>query len=516
MKIAWLSPLPPVRSGIASYSMMVLPRLVELADVTVVVDQEEIALQPDCDVIPVDAYRERRGRFDAAVAQIGNNLHHEFVLREASEHPTVVVLHEVVLHHLMTEMTLARGDAESFARFMKESEGSAGEAFARGRARGFHFENGNFLFPGSAALAASARAVIVHNRWARERLRAAGVRAPIRVVDHPFDELSIGEDGTSRQRIETDHGFPSNSRIIGMFGFVTWPKRPEIVFEAFARARRSDSGLRLLVVGEPAPNVDLEDLARTFEVPGEAWSATGWVSDEEFDTALAAVDRVVSLRYPSAGESSGAVVRILAAGKPIAVSDYAQFTDFPKEVVTKIPLAESEVPELARFMTDDIEGMADAQRAWIRQHGDPMKVAEEYLDVVRSVVGVPETVARRVPPATRSALGLMPKLSVESLDVERVGGALQIRVELRNEGETELRSHVWGTPAYRLIVKTFSGEDETSVDWWPLPGDLPPGRLVTVSGRIRDRNADRVALLHGWFDIPVVDESPFFERGVVS
>ena len=63
---------------------------------------------------------------------------------------------------------------------------------------------------------------------------------------------------------------------------------------------------------------------------------TGYVDDAEFDDYYAAADRLVNLRYPSAGETSGTLIRAFEAGKPVAVSDYAQFAELPDDVVTKI------------------------------------------------------------------------------------------------------------------------------------------------------------------------------------
>lgn len=509
MNIAWLSPLPPVRSGIASYSAMLLPEIAKLAKLTAVVDQPEIASVSACRVIGIEEFRRRRDEFDAVICQVGNNIHHEFVWREASQYPSVLVLHEVVLHHLITEITLARGDSESFISLLKESDGIAGEAFARGRASGHHFEEGNFLFPASAALASTARAIIVHNEWARGRLCDAGVRTPITVIDHPLDSLKIVSPDSASSRLREEHRFPSRSRVIGMFGFVTQPKRPHVVFEALSRALKIDDDLRLLVVGEAASNIDLSELANRFGVPDDAWSSTGWTTDQQFDDALLGVDRVVSLRYPSAGESSGAIARVFAAGKPLAVSDYAQFAELPGGIVEKIPLGEHEVERLVEFMTEplDTDGIASRQRRWIETHGDPARIAREYLSVVGA--SAPGGSARQVA-AHVSTFGLMPELAVTSFSAVHTASAIEIGATIINRGEGTLRSHNWGSPAYRVIVKLVSQGREIASEWWPLPADLRPGDSVVLSGRMRGESVDMVQFVHGLFTIPMCDETPFF------
>ena len=102
MRIAFLSPLPPARSGVAHYASVLLPALREKFDVTAF----------------GSAAGYRAGAFDAAIYQLGNNPHHEFVFNEAMRTPGIAVLHDVVLHHLIVEMTLARGDGR-YGRLLK-------------------------------------------------------------------------------------------------------------------------------------------------------------------------------------------------------------------------------------------------------------------------------------------------------------------------------------------------------------------------------------------------------------
>jgi len=50
-------------------------------------------------------------RFDIALYQVGNNAWHDFVYETALQHPGVVVMHESNLHHLITDLTIKRGDS---------------------------------------------------------------------------------------------------------------------------------------------------------------------------------------------------------------------------------------------------------------------------------------------------------------------------------------------------------------------------------------------------------------------
>ena len=66
----------------------------------------------------------------------------------------------------------------------------------------------------------------------------------------------------------------------------TAAKRAEVVLEAFAKRAGRDPSLTLLVVGEPAPNIDVDAMRRDGVV------FTGYVPDEDFSAYFAAADRL--------------------------------------------------------------------------------------------------------------------------------------------------------------------------------------------------------------------------------
>jgi len=107
MRIAFFSPLPPTRSGIADYSAALL--------------------EPLSKIVHVDTFCEKShfdpSQYDIAVYQLGNNPHHEFAYEAALQHPGVAVMHEANLHHLIAHLTIVRGDWDAY---LKEVEFDAG------------------------------------------------------------------------------------------------------------------------------------------------------------------------------------------------------------------------------------------------------------------------------------------------------------------------------------------------------------------------------------------------------
>jgi glycosyltransferase involved in cell wall biosynthesis len=497
-RVAVLTPLPPVRSGIASYSAILLPALAAEVDVTAVVDQEEWTFD-QTRVIGYEEFLERRAEFDHVICQLGNNPHHETFFRHAMRDPSIIVLHDLVQHHLIVESTLARGLNEEYLAALRASHDGAGEAWGRSRIAGFHDEIGNFLFPASADVARRSRSVIVHNRYARDMLRAE-VPVPVTVVPHPVIDWGGADPGGPEQRRRL--GYEASDRVVGMFGFVTAAKRPEVVLEAFARALTDDPKLALLIVGEPAPNVSISAMAEDYGIDPARLQTTGYVTDEEFDSYLAAVDVVVNLRYPSAGETSGALMHILAAGKPVAVSDYGPFAEFPPDVAARIPLGAGEVERLVEFM---LRGSADAvrARAWLFAECALSRTVEGYLAAME-----PELTAEQEDDrALRSTpIPLFPQLDLVGTAVDRQRS--EARLTLRNSGASIVCTTAYAQPAYRLIVTGLSGDEVRFSRWVEIGGDLMPGdeRVITVCAI---GGIDRLVLSHGLESIPQIGNTGF-------
>jgi len=432
MKVAMYTPMPPARTGVAHYASILIPELRKHVDLA---------------VNPVT-----RQRGNPSIYQLGNNPSHEFAYAEAMRQPGVIVLHDIVLHPLTVRMTLARGDAEGYTEPMRANHGEMGAACARGRIIGLHDELANFLMPASIDVANRSRAVIVHNRYAADRLRSLGVRTPIYVVPHPYRASGLGPRASVKN-------------VVGFFGFLTSAKRAEVVLEAFRLARRREPNLQLLVVGEAAPNI---------VVPrGEGIAVTGYV--EDLDPYYDKVDRLVNLRYPSAGETSGTLIRAFDAGKPVAVSDYAQFAELPDDCVVKIPFGEDEVARLADFFLRDWPSPAAVQRQWLEENARIELTVEGYL---KALSGAPvSSPARSIAGEdTGAPLSLFPNVSLEGNT-------------LRNNGDTVLRAADYGQPGYRAIV---NGR------WIALPKDLYPGESTTI-----EVEGTLINALQG---IPVVDE----------
>ena len=164
MRVAFLSPLPPARSGIADYSEALVEALKPLVDLEIIAGAAQT----------FDA-----SKIDIAIYQVGNNAHHDFVYETALKHPGVVVMHESNLHHLITDLTIRRNNWDAYVAECEYNGGAAARDFAI-RVRALEVGPDYEGVAMTRRLLESARGVIVHSRYMRDEMRAAGYTGPSR------------------------------------------------------------------------------------------------------------------------------------------------------------------------------------------------------------------------------------------------------------------------------------------------------------------------------------------------
>jgi hypothetical protein len=172
MRLAYFTPLPPSKSGIADYNSELLPYLAEGAEISVfVADAEELRGNRDREGFSVysandfDEIHARRP-FDLYVYHLGNNPHHEYIYDRAIRTPGLLVLHESCLHHLIAWKTLVRKDEDAYRDELFYVYGRNGARLADMRAGGVNSDYHQFLMRLNRRAVERSPGVIVHNTYA--------------------------------------------------------------------------------------------------------------------------------------------------------------------------------------------------------------------------------------------------------------------------------------------------------------------------------------------------------------
>jgi len=376
VRVAYYSPLPPSRSGIADYSALLLPALARRVDVVAHRPGRAGGLRPAALATSLPGRFRRQPGADVALYHVGNDpLEHGWIVDALRRRPGVVVLHEFVLHHLVSGITLARGDLDAYAAALEREtpEGrKLAQAVADGRIRPL-WESRPQDFPLAEQVLDHATGLVVHSRYVEQRARAAGYEGPVWQVPMPAWPVPDVEPAP----IE-------GSPLFGSFGHVNESKRIPQLLDAFARLRARRPEARLLIVGSWSPRFPQLDLP-----PGVI--RRDYVPEDELWRLLAATDAVVSLRWPTMGETSAAAIRALSLGKPLVVSDVGWFSELPDSVAAKVPVGEGEIEQLEHVLeqvsTSPEMGAAALELA--RTEHDLDRVADLYAAALRDAATGP-------------------------------------------------------------------------------------------------------------------------------
>ena len=405
-RLAYWSPLPPLASGIADYSAELLPHLAEHFEIEVFTED---GYRPDEELArryAVRGAREFAGRRaerpdDAVLYQLGNNADfHAGAYRALLATPGIVVLHELVLHHMIRELTLVAGDQAAYLEEVRYCCGARGGAIAR-RSLETGAAVDTWSYPLFERVVDRSLGVLVHSQGSRRRILASRPLAEVRTVPFPWSPEPVAPAGSAsdlRDRL----GLPADALLLASFGFMTRPKRLDVALRAFVRLAREVPRARFLVVGEVSKDYDLDAL-----VPADLRSrvtVTGRVGMADFLAAMAAADIALNLRYPTAGETSASLYRLFGLGRAVVVSDAGSFAELPAGCCARVPPDEAEEDLLLAYLralaADPAlrQAMGESARRLVAERHRVEQTASAYAEAIHAILATARPPARVVPP----------------------------------------------------------------------------------------------------------------------
>jgi glycosyltransferase involved in cell wall biosynthesis len=336
--VGFFSPLPPAPTGVADYSAALLGALGKLCAVKVGDSAADICLY-----------------------HLGNNPLHAEIYRRALARPGVAVLHDAVLHHFFLGTLNRQSYIEEFVYNYGELD--RGHAARLWDARGRSAQDPRFFNRALVRrIAEASRAVVVHNPAAARIVRRHAPQARVVEIPHLFAPAPPPEPDPRRWR--ATHGIPAGAFLFGVFGHLRGSKRIPGILRAFGRVRHAGASARLLVAGDFVSN-DIESaLAPMLQAPDVI--RVPYVPEPEFQALAASVDAGISLRHPSAGETSGITIRLMGVGKPVLVSAGDEVARFPENAVIRIDRGLAEEALLVEYMMWLVEHPEQARQIGAR------------------------------------------------------------------------------------------------------------------------------------------------------
>ncbi|MDD5033482.1 MAG: glycosyltransferase [Methylococcaceae bacterium] len=395
LKLAFVSPLPPERTGIADYSAELLPELARHYDIEVVVAQDHVAdpwVQANCELRNPEWLRANGHRVDRVLYHFGNSPFHEHMFELLKEVPGTVVLHDFFLSGLLAHLEMSNQIPN---RWSKELYHAHGYKAMRERYCACSWDElvdkVLMKYPVNLSVLQDAQGVIVHSEHSRRlaSLWAGDVFARDWAVIPLLREPNSTVDRASACQAL---GLNPDDFVVCSFGLLAQTKLNHRLLEAWLSSALSrDERCMLVFVGENHGGDYGAQLLQTIRTSGvgDRIRITGWVDTATFRHYLAAANVAVQLRTLSRGETSAAVLDCMNYGLPTIVNANGSMADLPQDAVWMLPdefddthLIEA-LESLLRNVDERTALGARAQSHVFSRHA-PSACAKQYVNAIEN------------------------------------------------------------------------------------------------------------------------------------
>ena len=338
-KLAYVSPLPPEKSGISDYSAELLPELSRFYEIEIITDQE--AIQPAWlrDSFPIRAttwFSQNARRYDRVLYHFGNSHFHHHMFELLAVVPGVVVLHDFFLSGIVHWLDHTGRRPGYWTQSLYYSHGYAAlEQYIK-------LDNPESViweYPCNREVLDDALGVIVHSDYSRRLAKkwyGADIADDWAVIPH----LRTPAQGSNRQRARQALKLPDDAFVVCSFGVLGPTKLNHRLIEAWlASPLAHDPHCRLIFVGENHDGAYGANLMSSISRNdyGKRITITGWADNITYRQYLAAADVSVQLRAMSRGETSGTVLDSMNHGIATIVNANGSMADLPKDAVWMLP-----------------------------------------------------------------------------------------------------------------------------------------------------------------------------------
>ena len=380
-KLAIFSPLPPTRSGISDYSIDLGLALSEYFNITYVIDDNVSFPNKNLinfvQIIKLNQWNEKNKKDYLIFYQMGNNPYHSYIYDEIIKQPGFVLLHDYSLHHLVLDRSRTR--ANEFHDLISDKIPNYFE---------YYFEKSmempeifKFIIPLNEKIIEKSVGVIVHSKSSFDKIKEKFPRKSLLqinfpvILDHQYSKQDLMD-------LRNKHKLKQDDFIISSFGFVTPPKQIPLILYSLSLIKKELKNIKYLIVGEVHESINIKKLIKQYKL-NSIVEVIGYTDLLVFEEYIKLSDLIITLRYPSAGETSAVLLRALAYGKANIVFDYDSFGDFPNDILLKIPLNTYDPFSLAEsiktmYMNKDLKQSYETNaKDYIHSHHDIEKISEQ-------------------------------------------------------------------------------------------------------------------------------------------
>ncbi|MEM2145757.1 MAG: glycosyltransferase, partial [Candidatus Jordarchaeaceae archaeon] len=389
-KLAYVSPLPPEKSGISFYSSELIAELSKYYDIDIIVNQRVVTddwIIKNCRKRDAQWLKNKRGYYDRVLYHMGNSPFHVYIIDLIDEVPGVIVLHDFFLSHLMAYIEHSNIKSNYFQRMLYESHGYRALEELKHKKSEFEIR---LAYPCNLSILQKAIGIIVHSNHSCELANSFYGKEASRewkVVPHLRKPAPIVNDYVS---IRKELQIPPNAFVVCSFGYIDPVKLNDRLLDAWILSDLSkDPNCYLIFVGENHGGEYGYSLLKKIENHGikDRVKITGWVSPDLFQKYLSCADIAVQLRTLSRGETSGSILDCMNHKLPTIVNAHGSMAELPKDAVWMLPdeFDDGDLVKALETLWKNEElrrSIGEKARKVIEEFHHPSKCAKQYFEAI--------------------------------------------------------------------------------------------------------------------------------------
>lgn len=392
--MAYVSPLPPERSGIADFSAELVPELGRFYDIDVIVDQPEVSdlqVRTSARVRDVDWFYRNAARYERVLYHFGNSRFHVHMCEMLERVPGIAVMHDFFLSGMTAYRDFVLGEKGVWPQLLYRSHGYAPlpTVAAVPDPQGVVNE-----YPCNFHVLQAASGIIVHSEHFSSLVSAWYPPESLegRVASVPLARAAAVVTPHDRAAARGALGFSEDAFVISSFGFIAPTKQNHRLLDAWLSSPLAkDERAHLFFVGGEDPNEYGREIERKIKSSGarNRIHITGYTTADDFRKYLLASDVAVQLRTMSRGETSASILDALNYGLPTIINANGAAAEIPDDVVIKLGDEFTDEQLCLAIMRLHADGalrkeLADKGHRLIATRHSPRHCAEEYAKAIEA------------------------------------------------------------------------------------------------------------------------------------
>lgn len=386
-RLAYFSPLPPLKSGISDYSKELLPFLSKYFEIDLFVDQNEVSdfyLKANYNIYQHSKFRNRAKMYDEIIYNFGNSAFHDYMIDYIKKYQGNIILHDFYISGMLQYATQTRGES-FFVENLLYSHPESKVALEKYYKNEITLEDIIINYPANRFIFEYSKNVFFHSMYNLEQTHEfydSKYDEKIKIINQP---VKIPYDVSfNKSEFKEELGFNKDVFIITVFGHISYSKLHDEIIKKFIEDKLFFKNIKLVFVGDYVDEHiknEIETLLRENKLFNSVF-ITGYVTEEKYIQYLKATDLSINLRKNSRGETSRALLVNMAYGIPTIVNDYATFKYYSDDTVIKIKNFE-EIGQTINFLLNNstlLKKIGENAFLYVKDKHHPAKVAKNIFE----------------------------------------------------------------------------------------------------------------------------------------